>query len=129
MKYQEFEHGLFEDLCHEEIEVRKLGEGVVWKIRIQFKKILCVCLPALVYVYHVWWSAHQRQTRVSHMYPLQLELEAFVSCPVDCREENLGLSARAVSALKPQSHLRINISNISTHFGPIFFTFLLKIEK
>lgn len=50
MKYQEFEHGLFEDLYREQIEVRKLGEGVVWKIRIQFKKFLCVCLPALVYV-------------------------------------------------------------------------------
>lgn len=37
MKYQEFEHGLFEDLYREQIEVRKLGEGVVWKIRIQFK--------------------------------------------------------------------------------------------
>lgn len=50
------------------------------------------------------------------MHPLQLELEAFVNCHMDCREENLGPSARAVSALKLQSHLRINISNILDTF-------------
>lgn len=59
-----------EDLYHEQIEVRKLGEGVVWKIRrIQFNKILCVFACISICVPHVVISPPEADKSVTHASP------------------------------------------------------------
>lgn len=95
-----------------------MEEGAIWKTMEEFSSIffnVYVCLHEYMCTM-CGYQPTRGETRVSQMYPQQLELQAYVNCCVDCREQNVGTSSRAVSALKLQSHLRIKISNILDSF-------------